>query len=62
MLKLLDVVKLNDSDADVPVGSVGTIVEVLSDNCFIVEFFDKDHETIDASLDKVYNASQLIKT
>ena len=61
MFKELDVVRLKASDAETGVSTqdVGTIVLVLSDGVYMVEFMDADQTTNEAALDKAYYESEL---
>ena len=63
MLSELDVVRLkaDDTQAGVLTSFDGTIVDVLSENEFTVEFFDNDGNTILPALYKTYKADELIK-
>lgn len=63
MFKQLDVVRLKENDVETGVKTsfIGTIVDVLTENVFTVEFFDDDGYTIEPSLWKLYYADQLIK-
>lgn len=64
MLKLFDIVTLKNDDpkAGIKAGSEGTIVDVLGNGrAFTVEFFDKDGNTIEASLYTQYTSEQLQK-
>ena len=62
MFALLDVVRLKkaDSDTGATPGNTGTIVDVLADGVYTVEFFDEDHDTIMESLDKYYREDELM--
>ena len=64
MLKLFDVVTLRNDDpkAGIKAGTEGTIVDVLGNGkAFTVEFFDKDGNTIEASLYTQYTPERLQK-
>ena len=64
MLKLFDIVTLKNDDPEtgIKAGTEGTIVDVLSNGkAFTVEFFDKDGNTIEASLYTEYTPEQLQK-
>ncbi|MDL2257868.1 DUF4926 domain-containing protein [Eubacteriales bacterium OttesenSCG-928-K08] len=61
MLKLLDVVhlKADDPDVGVFVKDTGTIVDVLSDGIYTVEFIDDKGHTNMEALAKVYCENEL---
>ena len=46
-MKELDVVRLKSEFSDLPTGTTGTIVLEYDGNCFEVEFFDENGDTID---------------
>ena len=64
MLELLDIVilKTDDPETGIKAGTEGTIVDILGNGkAFTVEFFDKDGNTIEASLYREYTPEQLQK-
>ena len=63
MFELLEVVKLKKviRGLEVSLENTGTIVDVLKDGVYTVEFFDKEHETIEASLFHYFTDKDLIK-
>jgi len=63
VFKELDVVRLkkDDTESGVKTTHLGTIVDVLADDVFTVEFIDEHGDTIMPSLLKTYSANELIK-
>jgi hypothetical protein len=45
-IALLDVVAVLVPAGELPVGAVGTVVELLDSGCFMVEFINDDGETV----------------
>lgn len=45
-MNLLDVVALTAPVGKLPVGAVGTVVEVFESGCFLVEFIDDEGRTV----------------
>jgi hypothetical protein len=62
MIKLLDVVHLKDPDDKfgLSIDDKGTVVEVLSDGVYMVEFVDSDGNTIESSLDRAFYHRELV--
>ena len=63
MFELLEVVKLKKVilGLDVNLENTGTVVYVPAKGHYIVEFFDKNHDTIESSLDYDFTDKDLIK-
>lgn len=61
VFKELDVVRLKNEDheAGVKTSFTGTVVDVLAEGVYTVEFFDDKNETVMPALHKVYYESEL---